>query len=53
NQVREQTKIWMDDYNLYRPHDALGKLSPITYAKQKRDAAAKAHFKNSLILKPL
>jgi putative transposase len=29
--VRDQTKIWMDDYNHRRPHDALGGLPPVTY----------------------
>jgi putative transposase len=33
NQVREQTQIWVNDYNHKRPHDALGKMSPIKYAK--------------------
>lgn len=33
NQVREQTHIWMDDYNNFRPHDALGKMPPVKYAK--------------------
>ncbi len=31
-QVRQQTRIWMNDYNNHRPHQALGNLSPIKYA---------------------
>ena len=33
DQVREQTQIWMDDYNHDRPHKALGYLSPKQYLK--------------------
>jgi len=33
--VREQTSIWIDDYNHHRPHDALGGLPPVTYRKSK------------------
>jgi putative transposase len=31
NQVRELTQSWMKDYNEFRPHEALGDLSPIAY----------------------
>ncbi len=32
--VREQTQICMDDYNHYRPHVALGELSPVNYRQE-------------------
>jgi putative transposase len=34
DEVREQTAVFMNEYNYTRPHDALGGLSPIMY-KQK------------------
>ncbi|WP_100211354.1 IS3 family transposase [Tenacibaculum maritimum] len=40
HQVREQTQIWMHDYNNFRPHDALDDMAPIPYAKQHCVAAA-------------
>jgi putative transposase len=33
--VREQTSIWMDDYNHHRPHDSLGGVPPVVYRKKK------------------
>ncbi len=32
--VREQTQIWVDDYNHHRPHDAFGGMSPVNYRKE-------------------
>lgn len=33
DQVREQSQIWMNDYNNFRPHESLGNIPPIVYAK--------------------
>ena len=47
NQVREQTQIWVNDYNHKRPHDALGKMPPIKYAKLNSLVASHKRIKNN------
>ncbi len=37
-EVRIMTEEWRNDYNLERPHKALGYLSPVKYAEQKAKA---------------
>lgn len=32
-QVRQLSEVWRMDYNCQRPHDALGKIAPIVYAR--------------------
>ena len=33
HQVREQTDIWVNDYNHKRPHESLGNIPSVLYAK--------------------
>ena len=52
-QVREQTRIWIHDYNHHRPHDALEDLSPVEYAKINSSGASPRRIKNNKFEKVL
>jgi len=47
HQVREQTVIWMKDYNHHRPHDSLNKIPPVKYAKLNSSGASPRRIKNN------
>ncbi|TQD33142.1 integrase core domain-containing protein, partial [Haloflavibacter putidus] len=53
DQVREQTQIWMYDYNNHRPHDALEKMSPVAYAKKYSSGASPRRIKNNNFIEVL
>ena len=43
NEVREQSDVFMHDYNTYRPHDALGGASPLMWIYGQRPNAQSQH----------
>jgi len=47
HQVKERTQAWMNDYNHYRPHDALGKIPRIKYAEFNSFGASLKRIKNN------
>jgi len=50
DQVREQTQIWVDDYNHNRPHNALGNLPPVKYAEINSSGASPGRIKNNILV---
>ncbi|WNH08535.1 IS3 family transposase [Thalassobellus suaedae] len=54
DQVREQTQIWMKDYNHHIiVHDSLGKISPIKYAKLNSNKANNIKLKKDNFIEVL
>ncbi|MFT5702549.1 MAG: putative transposase [Desulforhopalus sp.] len=36
NEVKEITDNWVNEYNLERPHESLGNLTPVEYLRAKQ-----------------
>jgi putative transposase len=48
SEVREKVQEWMDDYNMYRPHKALGYKSPQGVLDEFILKNRRGHFKRKL-----
>ena len=53
NQVREQTQIWMEDYNHHRPHEGIGKIPSVKYAKINSSGVSPRRIKNNNFIEVL
>jgi putative transposase len=45
-EVKEITDGWLKSYNNGRPHESLGGLSPVVFAKQRKELLTKTEQKN-------
>ena len=50
DQLREQTQIWVEDYNTKRPHESLGNLPPRTYAEKYLQGASSLKEKENVLI---
>ena len=49
-EVRQETDLWLRDYNFFRPHVSLGGMSPVDYRLKKQNTQWKANKQHKIPL---